>query len=170
MKPPDWTTTFAKYGAAFLLGAASLAGMAWSLNRQPAAKVTLAPRGAAAPIQPPAPSAGRSHERPASAPSPAPSPAEDPTAAEVPVAAPSALASFAPPPGEVAPNPAHKVNLNTATKAELELLPGIGPAMAQRILDFRTAHGKFGSIDDLDKVKGIGPRTLAKLRPLVTLE
>lgn len=62
------------------------------------------------------------------------------------------------------------ININTATAAELELLPGIGPALAQRIIDHRREHGAFRRIEDLDDVKGIGPRTLEKLRPLVRVE
>lgn len=63
-----------------------------------------------------------------------------------------------------------KLNINTATRAELELLPGIGPSLAQRIIDHRDQHGLFKAIDDLDDVKGIGPRTLEKLRPLIFVE
>lgn len=62
------------------------------------------------------------------------------------------------------------ININTATAAELELLPGIGPALAQRIIDHRREHGAFRRVEDLDDVKGIGPRTLEKLRPLVRVE
>lgn len=62
------------------------------------------------------------------------------------------------------------VNINTASAAELELLPGIGPALAQRILDYRTAHGPFRSLADLDRVKGIGPRTLERLRPKIRFD
>ena len=61
------------------------------------------------------------------------------------------------------------VNLNTATAAELETLPRIGPAMAQRILDYRTANGPFTSVDELTDVPGIGEATLEGLRELVTV-
>jgi competence protein ComEA len=62
-----------------------------------------------------------------------------------------------------------KVHLNSATLDQLDELPGIGPVTAQKILDYREAHGAFGSIDELDAVPGIGPATLAELRDLVDL-
>jgi len=61
------------------------------------------------------------------------------------------------------------VNINTANASELELLPHVGPAMAKRIIDYRTEHGPFKDLKDLRKVKGIGEKTLAKLLPLVSL-
>ena len=61
------------------------------------------------------------------------------------------------------------VNINTATAEELQTLPRIGPAMAQRIISWREAHGGFRSVDELDAVPGIGPSMLENLRPLVTV-
>jgi competence protein ComEA len=66
------------------------------------------------------------------------------------------------------PAPAGPVDLNRATAAELDLLPGIGPATAQAIVDHRQANGPFASVDDLEAVRGIGPAKLEAIRPLVT--
>ena len=68
------------------------------------------------------------------------------------------------------PSRAGMINLNTATAAQLRTLPDIGPAMADKIVDYRTKQGPFRSVDQLDSVSGIGPKTLAKLRPLVYVE
>jgi competence protein ComEA len=59
------------------------------------------------------------------------------------------------------------VHLNSATVEQLDSLPGVGPVTAQKIVDYRTQHGGFGSVDELDAVAGIGPARLADLRPLV---
>jgi competence protein ComEA len=56
------------------------------------------------------------------------------------------------------------VNINTATKEELDALKGIGPVKAQAIVDYRKEHGPFKSVDDLKNVKGIGDKTLESLR------
>jgi competence protein ComEA len=71
------------------------------------------------------------------------------------------------PPGAGAPP--GKVHLNSATLEQLDELPGIGPVMAQQILDYRAANGAFRSVDELDAVPGIGPARLEQLRPLVDL-
>jgi competence protein ComEA len=60
--------------------------------------------------------------------------------------------------------PAQPVNLNTATLEQLDTLDGVGPATAQKILDYRTEHGGFGSVDELDQIPGIGEKRLAALR------
>jgi competence protein ComEA len=61
------------------------------------------------------------------------------------------------------------LNLNTATKADLEKLPGVGPAMAQRILDYRQKIGSFKKAEELMNVQGIGEKSFLKLKPLVTV-
>ncbi len=71
-------------------------------------------------------------------------------------ASPSRDPGAVPPPGPL--------NLNTATVAQLEALPLIGPALAQRIVAYRTLHGGFRAVDSLVRVPGIGPATLARLR------
>lgn len=59
------------------------------------------------------------------------------------------------------------LDLNRTTAADLELLPGIGPALAARIVAYRQTHGPFLSVGQLEAVKGIGPKLVEKLRPLV---
>ncbi len=82
-------------------------------------------------------------------------------------AAPGGLAASA---STAAPDAAGAlVNLNTATSAQLDTLPGVGPVTAQKILDWRTANGAFSSVDELLEVDGIGEKTLAELAPHVTL-
>ncbi|MEU9048138.1 MULTISPECIES: ComEA family DNA-binding protein [unclassified Kitasatospora] len=71
------------------------------------------------------------------------------------------------PPGPAVPRP--PVSLNRATLEQLDTLPGVGPTLAQRILAYRTLHGSFRSLDQLRQVSGIGTRTYAELRPLLTL-
>lgn len=65
---------------------------------------------------------------------------------------------------------AEKVNINTADADELDALPGIGPVLAQRIIDWRTANGPFTSPEDLLQVSGIGQTTLDGLRDRITTE
>jgi competence protein ComEA len=62
------------------------------------------------------------------------------------------------------------VSLNKATAKELESLPGVGPAIAERIVAYRTEQGKFSEISELMEVKGIGEKKLAQLRPHLTLD
>ena len=68
-------------------------------------------------------------------------------------------------PAESAP----PVDLNAASQAELERLPGVGPSLARRIIEYRGRHGSFASVDSLGAVWGIGSRTLERLRGLVTV-
>ena len=69
--------------------------------------------------------------------------------------------------GEAAAAPA-RVSLASATLDQLDELPGIGPVTAQKILDWRQAHGPLRSVDDLDAIPGIGPARVEQLRDLVT--
>jgi competence protein ComEA len=63
--------------------------------------------------------------------------------------------------------PAGPIQLSSATAEQLDSLPGIGPATAAKILDYRTTHGAFHSVDELDEVPGIGPTRVEQLRGLV---
>ncbi len=73
-------------------------------------------------------------------------------------------------PAATAPAPDHRVNVNTASLAELDTLPGIGLTLAQRIIDERERHGPFTRVEDLPRVSGIGPTLLEKIRDLVSVE
>jgi competence protein ComEA len=70
-------------------------------------------------------------------------------------------------PGSGTVTPGAPIDLNTATVAQLDALPGVGPVIAGRIVAWRQENGRFSSVDDLGEVQGIGDATLAKLRPLV---
>ena len=91
-----------------------------------------------------------------------------PAAAQQPAAAkadqPAAAKAASPASTATAP-----VNLNTATQAQLEALPGIGPKAAELILDYRKKNGNFKKVEDLMNVKGIGEKSFLKLKPLLTV-
>ena len=69
--------------------------------------------------------------------------------------------------GDASSSGAQPINLNTASIAQLDTLPGVGPATAQAIIDYRSQHGRFGSVDELLNVRGLGPAKLDELRSLV---
>ena len=96
----------------------------------------------------------------------------------VPALAPTAAPNSAPPTasagagsavGTPAPAGGNRININTATLEQLETLPHIGPALAQRIVDYRTAHGAFRAIEDVMQVSGIGPATFGAIKDLITV-
>jgi competence protein ComEA len=67
------------------------------------------------------------------------------------------------------PQSAVLVDLNTATASELDLLPGIGPALAQRIIEYRSKHNGFKTVDELRQVSGIGPKKFEAIKDRVTV-
>jgi len=87
---------------------------------------------------------------------------DQPIAVRVPATSPVAAASPA--------KAVSKVNLNRASADELQTLPGVGPVLAQRMVDWRKAHGRYRTVDDLQEIKGIGKKRLEQLRPLVTVK
>jgi comEA protein len=63
-----------------------------------------------------------------------------------------------------------KININTASLEELETLPRIGPVIANRIIEYRKTYGKFQSIEEITKVKGIGKKTFEKIKKMITIK
>ena len=92
-----------------------------------------------------------------------------PVAADSLVATP-AMDSTAPSPASPRPqrpSAEHPINVNTAPPEALDGLPGIGPALSERIVTYRSTQRPFQRVDELERVRGIGPKTLATLRPMV---
>ncbi|GIK19278.1 MAG: hypothetical protein AMXMBFR77_14330 [Phycisphaerales bacterium] len=137
----DWTGGPSKWAAVAILGGASIVGIGWSIATRHSG---------------PAPArAADTTAMPLSA-VPGASPQHEPgrTSSEDRAAPASSIARL--------------IDLNSASAAELQSLPGIGPALAARIVEDRNATGPFGSVDDLQRVRGIGPITIEKIRPLAT--
>jgi competence protein ComEA len=88
--------------------------------------------------------------------------------AVVPAAPARAAEAKAAPAAAAKPAASGLVDLNTADEEQLTTVPGIGPALARRIVEFRKQNGGFKSVEDLLKVKGIGEKSFQKLRPHVT--
>jgi len=79
----------------------------------------------------------------------------------------SSLASAAP---ALMDDPQIQLDINSADPSELETLPGIGPSLAQKIVEYRDEHGLFNSVDELLAVSGIGPAKLDQLRDLIRVD
>lgn len=128
-------------------------------------KIYVPRKAAAAPmLAPPGNALGHETIIPDTAPSvPAPS-------AVVPAKAPKAAKTAAGKPGKLTSPSQGQVNINTAGADQLQRLPGIGPAMAARVLAFRQQVGGFKQLEDLQEVGGIGPKKYAKIAPLVKLK
>ncbi len=83
-------------------------------------------------------------------------------------AAPSSAEEEAPA-GPPEPTAEHPLNINTAEEAELDMLPGIGPVLAQRIVEYRQANGPFAATEEIMQVDGIGESTYEELQDLITV-
>lgn len=83
----------------------------------------------------------------------------------------SPVASMSDQPYSAIPKRSHKglLDLNRATEEDFDALPGIGPRLAERILEYRKSAGAFHSLDELRAVKGIGKKTFERIRPLITV-
>ncbi|MFZ4574584.1 MAG: ComEA family DNA-binding protein [Phycisphaerales bacterium] len=152
----------AKLFAALVIGGLAGAGGVYSWMRPPAPAVVRAPVPEPAPVQ--TQQVHRIEKKWAEAPEPEPQPAAEtqvPAAVEPQRVRKAKEASV----GGIA----RKVNINAANAAELELLPEVGPKLASEIVKYRETHGGFKSVLELDNVKGVGEKTLAKLAPLVTV-
>jgi competence protein ComEA len=83
-------------------------------------------------------------------------------------ASPSSAQGKAPAPKPTA-TAAAPINLNTATAEQLATIPGVGPKMAERIIDYRQKNGGFKKIEDLMNVSGVGEKSFLKMKPLITV-
>lgn len=111
------------------------------------------------------------YQRPAAASSVAAEAPEAPEAPEEPETPEAPEEPAAPEETETEPEGmASRVNLNTADAAALESLPGIGPALAQRIIDYRTANGPFQTTAEIQDVRGIGAGIYAEIKDSITVE
>ncbi|MFO0787403.1 MAG: helix-hairpin-helix domain-containing protein [Phycisphaerales bacterium] len=162
----DWTYGPARWLGAGIVAGAALIGILWSVS------------GRRVPVPEAAPAVGKAQEitahsvKPAEASTaPAPDQAKPIVTMLEPRDPPKPQAESQPPSAKPAAVQANgKVDINSAPPEELEKLPGIGPALAARIVEDRAKNGKFSRLEDLDRVKGIGPKLLERIRPFAIAE
>ena len=147
-----------------LLGGVATAG---AIAVAAAAVLAPPPASAQAQARPPAPDRVSAASRPARDGPITPAGLGSPPAT---TSSPAAGAPVAADPCRTRAGPARPIALNSASQAELEELPGIGPAKALRILDWRGKHGRFRRIVDLRRVKGFGRKTVMRLAPYLVLD
>ena len=155
MASPDPLKNYRLYAAMFLLNLAVVVGVIYLLTRE-------APREIVVTTQPAQPSAndGKTVSQPPAANS----------EKQVPTSA-SGAVNDGPTPALKNLKPASsKINLNTATLDELDSLPGIGPALAKRIVDYRTEKGGFANIAEVKEVRGIGETLFDEMKELITVQ
>ena len=97
---------------------------------------------------------------------PAPTPTLSPTSTPSPTATATPMPTTTPNP---TPEQSEKININTAGYEELQKITGVGPVIAQRIVDYRNAHGPFQKLEDIKKIQGIGDITFEKMKDEITI-
>lgn len=168
----SWTLGPAKTGAAGFLGGAAVIATAWTISTRgdPPPDVSRADPAPIVETQTPAVPAENAPVERASAETTEDPPGLVPATPIVETASPDAIAAD---PDRSAGDPsplAMTVAINSASAEEIQLLPNVGPVLAQRIVAFRDQHGRIRSIWDLQRVKGIGPKTADAIRPHVTFD
>lgn len=89
--------------------------------------------------------------------------------AAIALSAPAVSAQSKAPAPKAAATAASPVNLNTATAEQLATIPGVGPKMAERIIDYRQKNGGFKKVEDLMNVTGVGEKSFLRMKPLITV-
>ncbi|MBX3390453.1 MAG: helix-hairpin-helix domain-containing protein [Phycisphaeraceae bacterium] len=163
----DWTYGPVRWiGAGLVVGAATV-GLAWSVSAR------RVPAGTPPPIQPVLASEHKAEVQAAAKPEPGRASSPKPIVTELPPRDAPVMTQLQASPVKEEPVASAKkgpINVNTATAAELESLPGIGPGLAARIVEDREKNGRYKAVKDLDRVRGIGPKLLEKVRPFVVVD